>query len=318
MQNSPKISIVIATYNGERYLREQLDSIASQTLKPTQIIIQDDASIDTTVAIINEYTHLPIELEINHQNLGYIKNFERALTKATGDYICLCDQDDIWEHNKLEVLVRSIGQYSLVYADSLLVDSDGHTLDKTLSSKLKNHFISTHSPLAFVYDNCVSAHALMFHASLLPQLFPFPEHLYFDAWIAANAAASNGIIYLDSPLVRYRQHDRNTLSINQKEKESVTKAISKKVQKKIDEHTTRVHIIDDLLRIPTLNPNDKQDLIHLRQGHHNFLTTWFNLAFLTLLLKRHNDLFTITKRNSFALAIKKAIGLKLYSLFPFL
>lgn len=319
MTNSPNITIVMATYNGEQYIDEQLNSICEQTLKPKEIIIQDDASTDSTVQIINKYLNkLPIHLDINPHNLGYICNFELALSKASNEYICLCDQDDIWEYNKLESLAALIGENSLIYSNSLLVDSNGNTLNKTLSEKLKNHFISTYSPLSFVYDNCVSAHALMFHHSLLPQLFPFPKYLYFDSWIAANAASSNGIVYLDELLVRYRQHNKNTLSINYKEKKSLPNIISKKTQKKINEHSSRVNIINDLLAIPTLSNKDKEDLIQLRNGHLNFQKTWFNIPFFNLLLKRQYDLFAITNRNPFLLSLKKAMGLKLYTLLPFL
>lgn len=318
MPNSPSISIVIATYNGEHYLREQLDSIASQTLKPTQIIIQDDASNDTTVTIINEYTHLPIELNINPHNVGYIRNFELALSKATGEYIALCDQDDIWETDKLQHLLASIGENSLIYSNSLLIDSKGNSLGKTLSDKLKNRFISTHSPLSFIYDNCVSAHALLFHRSLLPQLFPFPTHLYFDAWIAANAASLNGVCYLNETLVRYRQHNKNTLSISNKEERSIGTEVSYKTLKKIEEHTSRSNIISDLLTIKSLTPEDKKSLLLLQDAHQNFKYQWFNVAFFNLLLTLQNDLFAITKRIPWVLAFKKAIGLKLYRLFPFL
>jgi glycosyltransferase involved in cell wall biosynthesis len=318
MPNSPSISIVIATYNGERYLREQLNSIAAQTLKPTQIIIQDDASNDATVAIINDYVNLPIELEINPHNLGYIKNFERALSKATGDYIALCDQDDIWERTKLESLFEAIGEHSLVYSNSLLINSDGNSLNQTLSEKLKNRFISTHSPLAFLYDNCVSAHAILFHRSLLPQLFPFPQYLYFDAWIAANAASLQGVYYLDTALVRYRQHSTNTLNITHKEHLDIRSKIALKTTKKLQEHTSRAEMINELLTIPTVSSDDKRDLIQLRDAHQNFQYRWFNSSFFNLLLRRQVDLFAITKKSPWILALKKAIGLKLYRLLPFL
>ncbi|HEX5670966.1 MAG TPA: glycosyltransferase, partial [Sulfuricurvum sp.] len=150
MQNSlNSISVVIATYNGSAYLREQLDSIAEQSIQPFEIIIQDDCSNDDTVSIIQEYIpRLPIQLEINHQNIGYIHNFELALSKASGDFIALCDQDDIWEVTKLEQLLSNIGSSSLIYSNSLLIDSNGKSLNKTLADKLHNHFISTHTSLS--------------------------------------------------------------------------------------------------------------------------------------------------------------------------
>src|SRR3989339_465741 len=117
--HNPKISIVIATYNGASYLQEQLDSIAVQTLQPYEIIIQDDHSSDKTSAIIrHNMLKLPIKFYENLENLGYIRNFESALAKAEGDYIALCDQDDIWVPQKLELLMEAIGSKSLAYADS--------------------------------------------------------------------------------------------------------------------------------------------------------------------------------------------------------
>lgn len=316
---SNSITVVMATYNGERYIREQLDSIAAQTLQPTQIIIQDDSSNDDTVSIIQEYIpRLPIQLEINRQNIGYIHNFELALSKASGDFIALCDQDDLWEATKLEQLLSNIGSSSLIYSNSLLIDSNGKSLNKTLADKLHNHFISTHTSLSFVYDNCVSAHALMFRKTLLSQLFPFPQHLYFDAWIAANAASVAGVKYLDLPLVKYRQHTTNTLSKTAKVKLSLLKKIVSKSEKKSLEQFNRIKVISDLLRISTLQDLERDILEHLKKGHSSFKTSWFNFAFFTLLLKYRNILFTITSHNSFILSFKKAIGLKLYRFFPFL
>lgn len=316
---SNTVSVVMATYNGERYLREQLDSIAAQTLQPTQIIIQDDSSDDQTVAIVQEYaSYLPIQLETNSHNIGYVRNFELALSKAEGKYIAICDQDDIWEPNKLELLLKTIGTKTLIYSDSLLIDADGNSLNQTLSDKLKNNFISTDSPLSFIYDNCISAHALLFHRSLLPQLFPFPKHLYFDAWIAANATSINGISYLNQRLVRYRQHASNTLSRRQKVSLPISEKITHKTAKKAHEHAKRAEIIHDLLTIQTLTLKDRELLSHLQKGHLDFPNRWFNLSFFRLLFRHQGRIFAITKRNSFTLSLKKAIGLKLYQLFPFL
>lgn len=317
--SSNSISIIIATYNGEQYLREQLDSIIAQTFQPFEVIIQDDYSQDKTVSIINEYLlHLPIRLEINKKNIGYIRNFEYALSQARGDYIAICDQDDIWEANKLELLLSNIGDSSLIYSNSLLVDSDGNSLNRTLSDKLKNRFISTHSPLSFVYDNCVSAHAMLFSRSLLPQLFPFPKHLYFDTWITANAASANGVHYLEQSLVKYRQHSTNTLSITQKASLSLKEKIALKTQKKQNEHASRVDIINDLLSIASLTQEERDLLRKLQQEHLSFPKHWFNITLFSLLLQNKNTLFAITKRNPFILAFKKAIGFKLYHFFPFL
>lgn len=317
--SSNSVSIVIATYNGEHYIREQLDSIIAQTHQPLEVIIQDDCSQDATVSIVREYLSLlPIHLEINTKNLGYIRNFELALKKAQGEYIALCDQDDIWIPSKLELLIANIGDNALIYSNSLLIDSHGDSLHKTLSDKLRNTFISTHSPFSFIYDNCVSAHALMFKRSLLTQLFPFPKSLYFDAWIAANGASFGGVCYLDQPLVHYRQHSTNTLSMTKKASLSFGEKIVLKKQKKLQENRTRAAIIGDLLSISSLTQMQRDLLRQLKEEHLAFSKHWFNITLFTLLFNNRHLFFAITQRNPLILAFKKAIGFKLYRFFPFL
>ena len=316
--HNPNISIVIATYNGSAYLREQLDSIAAQTVPAYEIIIQDDCSDDETVAIIQDYSSkLPIKFFKNPENLGYIRNFESALSKAQGEYISLCDQDDLWKPEKLERLINNIGKKSLVYADSLLIDSNGNSMGKTLSEKLRNHFIEAPSPLCFVYDNCVSAHALLVRRSLVQHLFPFPKHLYFDAWIAACAASHEGIGYIDEPLVEYRQHASNTLSVHRKPKRSVLEKLFSKTAKKRKEHASRAAIIGDLLCIPALDETQRDVLIRLQQAHASFEHRWFNPQMFFLLMQYRSLLFAITRRSPFVLALKNSIGLKLYRFLPF-
>ena len=210
--NNDLVSICIATYNGEKYLKKQIDSILKQSYKNIEIIVQDDSSADATINILKSYQE-SLTLHINSTNLGYIKNFESLLSKAAGKYIAICDQDDIWNEKKLEILMNEIGTNSLIYSNSLLINSSGNSLEKTLSQKLKNNFIDSQSALNFLFDNSVSAHALLFKKELLCYIFPFPKQTYFDAWIAATAASHSSIKYIDDSLVYYRQHDSNTLGM---------------------------------------------------------------------------------------------------------
>lgn len=320
MKNSANnVSVVIASYNGEHYIEKQLDSLFRQSVLPYEVIIQDDASSDRTVELIRLFDdRLPIKLFINRTNRGYIENFESAIKKATGNYIALCDQDDVWDPLKLEILLHNIGDNTLIYSDSHLIDHDGNALGQTLSSKLKNRFISAHSPLPFIYDNCVSAHAMLFKHELTGHLFPFPKHLYFDAWIASNAAAQNGIIYVDRALVGYRQHAANTLSRQKKDRLSFFQKIQRKTAKKTEEHQTRSAIIGDLLTSPLIDKADRDILQKLKQGHDSFALHWFNFPFFLVLLRYRKQLFAITQQNGLALCLKKAIGLKLYKVLPFL
>ncbi|TDA67423.1 glycosyltransferase family 2 protein [Sulfuricurvum sp. IAE1] len=313
------VSVIIASYNGASYIRAQLESIAAQTLQPEEIIVQDDCSSDDTVEIVRSYlSRLPIRLHVNPENLGYVRNFESALAKAQGEYIALCDQDDVWEPHKLETLVNAIGNKSLVYSDSYLIDAQGKSIGKTLSQKLRNRFIAASTPLSFVYDNCVSAHAMLLHRSLLPHLFPFPSRIHFDAWIAACAASAGGIAYVDEPLVGYRQHASNTLSCNGRKKCSLFHEIARKHAKKAQGHASNSEVINELLRIPTLEHSDRETLIRLKKAHDTFPHRWFNPSMLRLLLRNRTALFAITRRHPLGLAVKKSIGLKLYRALPFL
>ncbi|MEN8147455.1 MAG: glycosyltransferase family 2 protein [Campylobacterota bacterium] len=312
---TPSVAIVVATYNGETYIAEQLESISQQSYKNFNVIIVDDASSDGTVAVIQSFMDkLPLKLIQNENNLGYIKNFEKALSLADADYVAPCDQDDIWTSDKLQVLVDNIDDATLVYSNSELVDAEGNSLNRTLSKKLKNNFISTRSALSFVFDNCVSAHAMLFKKELLDSIFPFPKTLYFDAWIAANAASSNGIKYIDQNLVLYRQHATNTLSITQKK----PKAKMSKSEKKAKENATAINMIEELLDSPQLSKQERELIKALLNAQRQFTHAWFNLELFLLLVQHRHLFFQITTRSPLWLCFKKALGYKSYRLFPFL
>ena len=106
-----RISIALCTYNGDPYLSELLESLAGQDFRPCELVVCDDGSTDSTLSILNEFEHVapfPIRIFNNTENLGVIKNFEKALSLCTGDYIAPCDQDDIWQPEKLERLVTRL------------------------------------------------------------------------------------------------------------------------------------------------------------------------------------------------------------------
>ena len=313
------VSICIATYNGERYLKKQLNSICSQTYENIEIIIQDDCSSDNTIKIIEAYQQKhPIKLFQNNTNLGYIKNFESLVAKANGEYIALCDQDDIWEKDKIELLVKNIGSASLIYANSLLIDADDTSLEKTLQEKLKNNFISSQEPLNFLFDNSVSAHAMLFKKELVPTIVPFPQQIYFDAWIAMNAANKQGVRYLNKNLVYYRQHANNTLGNTTKKSISTKTKIANKVKKKEKNIHLILSKIEEVLQMKNLSENDMNRLLTLKQLYMQFDKKYFNIPLFLFLLKNKDILFKITTKSPLYIAFKHAIGKKLYKVAPFL
>ncbi|MEA1916539.1 MAG: glycosyltransferase family 2 protein [Campylobacterota bacterium] len=313
------VTVVLATYNGEKYLNEQLESLVKQTYKNLEIIVQDDCSSDNTMEVLESYkSSLNMQLSQNSKNLGYIKNFETLLKKASGEYICICDQDDIWEHNKIEILLENIGNNSLIYSNSELIDENGNSLNKRLSQKLKNSFISSKSPLNFLYDNCVSAHSMMFKKDILKYALEFPKVIYFDNWIACVAASLDGVKYVDKDLVKYRQHESNTLSINKKESANVKSRVLNKVEKKEFEVQNTVAKIDEMSQLKCLSKSDEKILEELKKEYMKFENCYFNIRLFSLLFKHKELFFKITTRNSFILVVKKSIGKKLYKVAPFL
>lgn len=308
----------MATYNGEKYLKEQLDSILNQSYNNFELLIQDDCSTDSTVEILNSYKNkMNMKIFVNETNLGYIKNFEKITKKAEGDFIALCDQDDIWEEDKIELLLNNIGESSLIYSDSLLVNNSGNSLNIKFSHSLKNNFISTNNPLTFINDNCVSAHAMLFKKELLKYIFPFPKNVFFDAWIAANAASFNGIKYLDKCLVKYRQHDSNTLSKHNKKRRK-NKTVTNKAQKKLLTIQSKIKVINTFLTMKTLSEENKKLLYALKSEYDKFEDTWFNSNLYSILLKNKDKLYQITTKNPKRLIFKESIGFKLYKALPIL
>ena len=213
----PFLSIVICTYNGELYLREQLLSLFQQTYTDFEIIAIDDCSIDSSFNILKEFSKDSIlKAYRNEKNLGLNKNFQIGIQKTAGDYIVLCDQDDIWEPNKLETLVKQIDGSLLYFHDSALIDANGKSLFKKQSDRFQP--MSNPHPLSFVPLNCVTGHACMLERRLLDLLdFPFPEHIYYDNWLGYIASTYGRIHYVNQCLVRYRAHGTN-ISISHKKK----------------------------------------------------------------------------------------------------
>jgi glycosyltransferase involved in cell wall biosynthesis len=201
--------VALCTYNGSRFLPQQLDSLLAQTYPNLEIVANDDCSSDDTLAILERYARLDprIDVAANSENLGFPLNFERALRRCRGVYVAPCDQDDVWLPEKIDALVEIIGEHSLAYCDSSLVDENGRPLGYRMSQVAPP--LSMDDPAPFAFGNCVSGHAMLFARELLERALPAPSVFFYDWWIAAVAASAGGLAYCERPLVLYRQHGRN-------------------------------------------------------------------------------------------------------------
>lgn len=209
---TPLVSVVLCTYNGSRFLAEQLESVLAQTCSEFEIIAADDGSSDDTLAILHRYATNDSRIRIvaNASNLGFGRNFERALSHSRGELIAPCDQDDVWLPDKLESLVAAISGRSMAYCDSTLIDEHGQPLGYSLSQVVPMRSIDDPAPFAF--GNCVSGHAMVFRRQVLDRALPIASSFFYDWWLAAVAASMNGIEFCDRKLVLYRQHGANVTS----------------------------------------------------------------------------------------------------------
>lgn len=203
------VSIAMATYNGQKFIKEQIDSILAQTITDFELIISDDNSTDTTVSIIKEYKDKRIKLFENHENIGFVKNFERALQYCKGDYIAFSDQDDIWEPFHLEVLLNNLNKKDLVCSNAELIDEYGKKANVSMSDVLHLKKLPKDENLIYslLNKNFVQGSTILFKKDLLVKAFPIPEGVKFhDHWLALFAANHGGINYTKQSTLLYRQH----------------------------------------------------------------------------------------------------------------
>lgn len=229
----PRISIALCTYNGESFLRQQLGSIAKQTLLPDEVIISDDGSADSTPDIVKKFgDEVPFRVEwlSNSKNLGTTKNFEQAIRACKGEYIFLCDQDDYWLPDKIQQLATYLDEQPevhVVFTDALLVDDNLNSLDKSLFKELrflpeqKRRWREGNALDVLIQGNRVTGCTVAARREFIERILPFPEdyssmNFIHDTWIAWTAALENKIQFLDQQTVLYRQHDKQQIGAERK------------------------------------------------------------------------------------------------------
>lgn len=207
----PLVSIVVATYNGTKYLEAQMDSLIAQTYPNTEIVVVDDRSTDNTLEILKQYAqkYPHVHVHLNEVNLGYIKNFERGITLSKGSYISLSDQDDIWAPEKTAELMAAIGDCPMITSDSEIVTED---LQKRWNHSDLKAIQDFDNPLCFATDNCIAGHALIMKKEIAEAAMPFPD-MPHDLWLGFFTTFHGTIKYLDKPFVKWRQHGNNVTGI---------------------------------------------------------------------------------------------------------
>ena len=205
----PRVSVVMGTYNGAKYIEAQLDSILAQDLPPCEIIIQDDGSQDDTVDIAESYRrqHPQIRLVRNERRLGFNGNFATALRRATGDFVAIADQDDIWFPQKLRRQVEAIGEadlcFSAYYRDE--------TFTRAADCRVKVCPAGTFESLLFA--NTIPGRTMLLRRSFLQRPDVVSSRFYYDWWFLVQAHLSGSVVRVDEALNWHRPHADSAIAV---------------------------------------------------------------------------------------------------------
>jgi glycosyltransferase involved in cell wall biosynthesis len=218
----------VCTYNGARFLPEQLESFRQQTLQPDELIISDDCSTDETVKLIEDFAKVAsfsVQLKVNQQNLGSTKNFERTIERCAGNLIFLADQDDVWLPQKIARIVEEFEKkpdVGLFFSDAELVNENLEPLKQnlwhfTFDAKAQKRWLSEKIFETLLWQNVVTGATAAFRAEFKAAFLPIPNdvpNLIHDAWIALVIADYAKIEFINECLIKYRQHSGQQLGVN--------------------------------------------------------------------------------------------------------
>ena len=219
------INILLSTYNGEKYLKEQLDAILAQTYTDWALFIRDDGSQDNTLSIIENYCKKHPQkikqISNNNENIGIIRSFELLLKQSQSEHIMFCDQDDVWLPKKIETAINKIKDIEIQNPNkAIVVCSDLYVVDSELNrisdsfwkySRINPAYLQKRNELAV--NNYVTGCTMLFNQKAKEISLPFGKNATMhDFWIALEVLNSNGIInILEKTEILYRQHERNQI-----------------------------------------------------------------------------------------------------------
>jgi glycosyltransferase involved in cell wall biosynthesis len=211
------VSVIIATFNGSKYIKKQMDSILKQSILPEEIIVCDDNSTDETVSLLKEYKkHNNIKLCVNNKQLGIIENFKKAAKLArSGNWLVFADQDDIWIPQKLERLMDEMQLIddditpALIYSDLTVIDKNDAIVAGSFwdRQKIRPEKITI---TTLLYGNVVTGCTMIINYAMAEEFFCMDDLTFLhDEWLALIAYSFGRVKFLTDKLVLYRQHESN-------------------------------------------------------------------------------------------------------------
>ena len=215
----------MAVYNGERYLRQQVESILKQTVQDFELIMTDDCSKDRTWTLMQELANQDKRIRIyrNDANLGFKDNFQKAISYCTGDYVALSDCDDIWMPNHLEILLDTIGKKTMACGNSTFIDANGNRLGTTLKYQESFDGVPDNDMKKFrsiiLFRNTYQGAAMLMRRSFIDKALPIPDEInYHDTWFASLACLCGGINYTGKSIMNYRRIETSITGLRNKRK----------------------------------------------------------------------------------------------------
>jgi glycosyltransferase involved in cell wall biosynthesis len=277
----PLVSIALCTYNGESFMRQQIDSILNQTYKNLEIIIVDDHSTDNSYTIAAEYAAKDSRVKcfLNDINLGYNKNFAKAVRLTTGSYIAISDQDDIWELNKIQRLLDNIGDHWLIFSNSAMINDAGELQEKKL---LHNFNYGDRDFRGILLTNFVTGHTSLMAREFLDYIFPFPDAGYYDWWMGFIAIYHHKLIYLEEVLTIYRLHEKSVTQQNIRQDKQAALDIIYRI-------TTAM--LRNFLSYKGLTDNDRETINKVYNAYARKKKYSYNLPLITLIVKYYPIIF---------------------------
>ena len=209
-----KTSVALCTFNGEKYLRKQLDSILEQTVAVDEIVVCDDLSTDATLSILNQYKEtFPniFKIHANEKNLRSVKNFEKAISLCENEIVFLCDQDDMWIPEKVEVILNQFKispELQVIATNAFIINDDEDMLNVSTIYDIPSKTTKEMKKILFFHQNFCTGATMAVRKEFADDLMPFPpENLYHhDEWIALKASLKNQLLFLNDRLIKYRIH----------------------------------------------------------------------------------------------------------------
>lgn len=282
------VSVALCTYNGQEHLSAQLESVLNQQGVELEVVVCDDASDDGTWPMVEQWAARDSRVRAmrNPERLGVNRNFELALTRCRGEFIALCDQDDVWAPSKLRATVPLLDHHIMGYCDSMFIDEQGQPLGLRMSQRVAMYQGSGVLPLCFW--NSVSGHAMVFRRELLDHALPILDIGYHDWWLAAVAARVGSIGYVDQALVQYRQHAR-----------SQTDAMQRKGTRRNSWtlYRQRAAWLERLAHAPGADQPYLQELSRLWTAREH---QWFCPALVAHMRRRADELMKLNSRERFS------------------